>query len=59
MLKMYTDTDTDFNPALAAEYGYKLIPMPYSVDAKTTYPYVDFEDQKYVWDSEIKYFVPN
>ena len=43
MLRIYTDTDTDFNPALAAEYGYKLIPMPYSVDAKTTYPYVDFE----------------
>ena len=25
----------------------------------TVYPYVDFEDQKYVWDPEIKYFVPN
>lgn len=25
----------------------------------SVYPYVDFEDQKYVWDSEIKYFVPN
>ena len=43
MLKIYTDTDTDFTPALAAEYGYSLISMPYSVDAKTTYPYVDFE----------------
>jgi DegV family protein with EDD domain len=43
MLKIYTDTDTDINPALAAEYGYTLISMPYSVDAKTTYPYVDFE----------------
>ena len=43
MLKLYTDTDTDFYPSLAAEYGYKLISMPYSVDAKTTYPYVDFE----------------
>ena len=43
MLKIYTDTDTDMNPALAAEYGYTLISMPYSVDAKTTYPYVDFE----------------
>ncbi len=43
MLKIYTDTDTDFYPALAAEYGYKLISMPYSIDAKTTYPYVDFE----------------
>ncbi len=43
MLKLYTDTDTDFTPALAAEYGYKLISMPYSVDAKTTYPYIDFD----------------
>ena len=43
MLKIYTDTDTDITPAEAAEYGYKLISMPYSVDAKTTYPYVDFQ----------------
>ena len=43
MLKIYTDTDTDMTPALAAEYGYTLISMPYSIDAKTTYPYVDFE----------------
>ncbi len=25
----------------------------------TVYPYVDFEDQKYVWDSDTEYFVPN
>ena len=43
MLKIYTDTDTDMTPALAAEYGYQLISMPYSIDAQTTYPYVDFE----------------
>jgi len=43
MLKIYTDTDTDITPALAAEYGYTLISMPYSIDANTTYPYVDFE----------------
>ena len=43
MLKIYTDTDTDFYPSIAEEYGYKLISMPYSIDAKTTYPYVDFE----------------
>ena len=42
MLKIYTDSDTDITPIEAAEYGYKLISMPYSVDAKTTYPYVDF-----------------
>ena len=43
MLKIYTDTDTDITPAIAAGYGYKLISMPYSIDAITTYPYVDFE----------------
>ena len=25
----------------------------------TVYPYVDFEDQKYVWDSDTEYFVSN
>ena len=43
MLKLYTDTDTDIYPSLAEEYGYNLIPMPYSIEAKTTYPYVDFD----------------
>ena len=43
MLKLYTDTATDFYPSIAEEYGYKLISMPYSIEAKTTYPYVDFE----------------
>ena len=43
MLKLYTDTDTDICPSLAAEYGYKLVSMPYSIEAKTTYPYVDFD----------------
>ena len=43
MLRLFTDTDTDITPAVAAEYGYRLISMPYSVDAKTVYPYVDFD----------------
>ena len=43
MLKLFTDTDTDTTPAVAAEYGYSLISMPYSIDAVTVYPYVDFE----------------
>ena len=43
MLKLFTDTDTDITPAVAAEYGYSLISMPYSIGAKTVYPYVDFE----------------
>ena len=44
MLRLFTDTDTDITPAIAAEYGYSLISMPYSVDAKTVYPYVDFDE---------------
>ena len=43
MLTYFTDTDTDITPAVAAEYGCKLISMPYSIDAKTVFPYVDFE----------------
>ena len=43
MLVLFTDTDTDITPEDAAEYGYKLISMPYSIDGKTTYPYVDFD----------------
>lgn len=53
MWTYFTDTDTDITPEVAAEYGYKLISMPYSVDAKITYPYVDFDrfDSKAFYDS--------
>ena len=43
MLVLFTDTDTDITPEDAAEYGYKLISMPYSMDGKTIYPYEDYE----------------
>lgn len=43
MYRLFTDTDTDILPAEAAEYGYSLISMPYIVDGKEIYPYVDFE----------------
>ena len=43
MLTIFTDTDTDITPVEAAKYGYKLISMPYAVDDKTVYPYVDFD----------------
>ena len=44
MFKLYTDSDTDVTPAVAREHGYTgYISMPYSVDAKTIYPYEDFE----------------
>ena len=44
MLKLFTDTDCDMTPAVCAEYGYSLISMPYSIDGKTVYPYVDFKE---------------
>ena len=43
MLVLFTDTDTDITPEVAAEFGYHLISMPYSIDGVTTYPYEDFE----------------
>jgi len=43
MLVLFTDTDNDVTPEIAAEYGYKLISMPYSYDEKTIYPYEDFD----------------
>lgn len=39
MWTYFTDTDTDITPAVADEYGYKLISMPYSVDAESVYPF--------------------
>ena len=43
MITFFTDTDCDFTPEDAAKYGYKLISMPYCVNGKTVYPYVDFD----------------
>ena len=42
---LFTDSDCDMTPQIAQEYGYKtIISMPYSIDGKTTYPYVDFQE---------------
>ena len=43
MYVLFTDTDTDLTPQKAAEFGYHMISMPYSIEGKTTYPYVDFD----------------
>ena len=40
---IFTDTDTDLTPEIAAKYGYKLISMPYSIGDEETFPYVDFD----------------
>ena len=42
MYQLFTDTDTDITPAVAEQYGYQLISMPYSMHGKDIYPYVDF-----------------
>lgn len=44
MLVLFTDTDTDMTPKMAEEYGYRLISMPYSIEDKNIYPYVDFDE---------------
>ena len=48
MFQLFTDTDTDIVPAIAKEYGYKLISMPYAETGEdTVYPYEDFEEFDY------------
>ena len=44
MVTYFVDSDCDFNLQDCKELGAKLISMPYSIDGKTTYPYVDFEE---------------
>ena len=41
MLKLFTDTDCDVTPEIAKKYGYTLIPMPYTLNGTTVYPYAD------------------
>lgn len=50
MLTLFTDTDTDFSPKLAKEYGFKIIAMPYYIDGKEYMPYDengDFDAHKF------------
>ena len=44
MLVRFTDTDCDVNNELAKKWGYRLISMPYIIDGRITYPYVDFDE---------------
>ncbi len=52
MLKVFVDSDMDFTPERAAEYGFGLISMPYCIDGKNVFPYEDFKvfDQKGFYD---------
>lgn len=46
--QLFTDTDTDITPEVAAELGYKLISMPYVENGgKEVYPYEDFQTFDY------------
>ena len=52
MLKVFVDSDMDFTPEKAAEYGFGLISMPYSIDGNLVFPYEDFDvfDHKAFYD---------
>ena len=43
-MTFFSDTDCDITPKECAEYGIKLIVMPYTVGEKVVYPYVDFKE---------------
>ena len=40
-LTLFADTDCDITPEMAAEWGYTLIPMPYTLDGAEVFPYRD------------------
>ena len=44
MYTFFTDTDCDITPALAEQYGIKLISMPYTIDGVEVKPYIDFKE---------------
>ena len=41
MYTLFTDTDCDITPAIAKEYGAKLISMPYTIGDKEIFPYIN------------------
>lgn len=47
MLTLFTDSDTDMTPELCEEYGYHLISMPYTIEGKEIFPYIDFDEFDY------------
>ena len=47
MYTLFTDTDCDITPEIAERYGYKLISMPYTIEGKQVFPYVDFKEFDY------------
>ena len=63
MENIYFDWLKDTNSSLIGLVMFWNIPLPVVNQDwyvfPTVYPYVDFENQKYVWDEESQYFVPN
>ena len=47
MYTLFTDTDCDITPEIAERYGYRLISMPYTIEGKQVFPYVDFKEFDY------------
>ena len=47
MYTLFTDTDCDITPEIAARYGYKLISMPYTIEGEQVSPYVSFKEFNY------------
>lgn len=43
MYSIFVDSDCDMTPELCQKYGFKLISMPYSINGKEIFPYVDFD----------------
>lgn len=43
MYTLFFDSDCDITPSIAAEFGAKLISMPYMVNGEEIFPYVDFD----------------
>lgn len=46
MYDIFTDGDCDVTPEIAARYGYHLIILPYIIDGKEIYPWIDWKEFK-------------
>ena len=44
MLRVFTDTDTEFTPKDCKKYGFELISMPYELEGKLEYPFASWEE---------------
>ena len=47
MFVIFSDSDCDITPSLCKEYGINSISMPYSINDKEYYPYVDYDENSF------------